>query len=103
MCLDWIEEQIFFKLWDVFLFVVAISEESRQRGEGENDIWVDVSDLSSWAGNCFKQRVWFLNTITVKHCAKFRRLHGIGKHGTENFDKKYFEKQISHPNIGKDH
>ena len=37
-----IEEEIFFNLRDVFILVVRISDESRQRGEGDNNIWIEL-------------------------------------------------------------
>ena len=38
MCLVGIEEEIFFHFGDVFVLVVGISDESRQRDEGDNDM-----------------------------------------------------------------
>ena len=37
-----IEEEIFFNWRDVFILVVRISDESRQRGEGDNNIWIEL-------------------------------------------------------------
>ena len=44
MWLVGIEEEIFFHLADVFVIVVDVSYESRQRGEGDYDI------RSEWTG-----------------------------------------------------
>ena len=41
MLLIGIEEDIFFNLRNVFFLVVGISDESRQRGEVDNDIWIE--------------------------------------------------------------
>ena len=40
-----IEEEIFFNLRDVFILVVGTSDESRQRDEGETDIWIEWMGL----------------------------------------------------------
>ena len=45
MCIVGIDEEIFFQLGDVFVLVVGLSGESRQRGEGDNDIRMGLGTI----------------------------------------------------------
>ena len=45
MWLVGIEEEEFFHLGDVFVLVVGVSDESRQRGEWDNNIWIEWTGL----------------------------------------------------------
>ena len=60
-------------------------------------------DVSRWARNFMTRRVWFFNTITVRHWAQSTRLHGIENLDQKIMIRKFCEIQLSSPYIGIEH
>ena len=75
MRLVWIEEEIFFNLTDVFFLVVGISDESRQRGERDNGIWIECTGLVEMDKE-------LLDTIglVLHHHQSVRTIHSLTPH-----------------------
>ena len=64
--------------------------------------------LSKCARNCFTRRVWFLNAITVRHCAQLTLSHGIQLNINNNNNNLWIKNQENRqgeketPYIGKE-
>ena len=85
-----IEEEIFFNLRDVFILVVGISDESRQRGEGDNYIWVEWTGLVEMGSELLDTTGFALQHHQLQ---TLRTIHSLARHrklGTENNDVKIF-------------
>ena len=81
MCLVGIDEEIFFQLGDVFVLVVGVSGESRQRGEGDNDIWMAIDEMG-------KDLLGTMGLV-LHHRQSLRTIHNLTRHqklGTENYE-----------------
>ena len=103
MWLVGIEKEIFFLLGDVFVLVVGVSDESRQRSEWDNYIW------SEWA-RLVEMGKELLDTTGLvlqhHHRQTLGTIYSLAQHrelGTEIMIRKFCEIQLSTPYIGTEH
>ena len=84
MCLVGIDEEILFQLGDVFVLVVGVSGESRQRGEGDNDIWMGLVEMG-------KELVDTIG-LALPHHHSLRTIRTLTRHRKlepENYDENF--------------
>ena len=102
MWLVGIEEEIFFHLGMSLSSLWAYLMNLDSEVKGTTTYGLNGWNLSRWARNCLTTRVWFFNTITVRHWAPSTRLHGIENLEQKIMIRKFCEIQSSTPYIGID-
>ena len=76
-------EDIFFHLWGVLFLGVGTSDESRQRGEGDNDIRMGLVELD--------RELFGTTGLVLNRLQTLRTLHSLPRRrtlGTEDYDVK---------------